>query len=123
MIEFIKHIENNIIGRPNNIINFVRNNSFPILNRFHNNFPSPTFTDKLVLEWLRITKRFINNYPNTLTTNADKSSVTVALDKDACVSKIEEILSDINTYAIVNKDPSKKLTQDLRTLLVKWKRD
>ena len=36
---------------------------------------------------------------------------------------MEEILSDTNTYASVNKDPSKKLTQNLRTLLVRWKRD
>lgn len=27
LIEFIKHIENNVVGRPSNIINFVRNNS------------------------------------------------------------------------------------------------
>ena len=59
LIEFIKHIENNITGRPNNIINFVRNNSLPILNRFHNNFPSPTSTDKLILDWLRTTKSLL----------------------------------------------------------------
>ena len=122
MIEFIKHIENNITG-PNNIINFVRNNSLPILNRFHNNFPSPTSTDKLILEWLRTTKSFINNHPNILITNADKGNITVALDKDAYVSRMEEILSDTSTYAFVNKDPSKKLTRDLRTFLVRWRRD
>ncbi|KAG5335552.1 GT2D2 protein, partial [Acromyrmex charruanus] len=36
---------------------------------------------------------------------------------------MEEILSDTNTYAFVNKDPSKKLTRDLHTFLVRWKRD
>ena len=36
---------------------------------------------------------------------------------------MEEILSDTNTYAFINKDPSKKLTQDLHTLLMRWKRD
>ena len=36
---------------------------------------------------------------------------------------MEEILLDTNTYVIVNKDPSRKLTQDLRTLLVRWRRD
>ena len=123
LIEFIKHIENNIIGRANNIINFVRNNSLPILNRFHNNFPSPTSTDKLILEWLRTIKSFINNHLNILNTNADKGNITVALDKNAYVSKMEEILSDTNTYAFVNKDPNKKLTRDLRTFLVRWKRD
>ncbi|KAG5316448.1 SETMR methyltransferase, partial [Acromyrmex insinuator] len=59
-------------------------------NRFHNNFPSPNFTGKQILDILQ---------------------------------KMEKILSDTNTYEIVNKDPIKKLTQDLRTLLVRWKRD
>ena len=36
LIEFIKNVENNIIGRRNNIINFVRNNTVSILERFQN---------------------------------------------------------------------------------------
>lgn len=106
LIEFIKHIQNNISG-PKNIINFVRNNSISILNRFHNNFPSPNFAEKQISEWLHVINRFINDHPNILITNADKVSGTV-LDKDS--SKMEEILSDTNTYEIINKDPSKKLT-------------
>ena len=54
LIEFINHIENYISGRPKNIINFVRNNSISILNRFNNNFPSLNFTDKRVLKWLYV---------------------------------------------------------------------
>jgi len=65
------------------------------------------------------TNRFINDRPNVLITNADKGSVTVVLDKDAYVSKMKEILSDINTCEIVNKDLIKKLTQDLHKLLVR----
>ncbi|KYN26736.1 hypothetical protein ALC57_03888 [Trachymyrmex cornetzi] len=36
---------------------------------------------------------------------------------------MEEILSDSNTYEVPAKDPIRKLTQDLRALLVRWKRD
>ena len=78
LVEFIKHIENGITDRPKNIVNFVRNNSIPILNRFYNNFPSFSFSDKLILEWLYLIKKFINDYPNLLITNADKGNVTIA---------------------------------------------
>ena len=72
---------------------------------------------------MRITKRFINDHPNILITNADKGNVTVALNKDSYVSRMEEILSDTSTYALVDKDPSTKLTRDLRAFLVGWRRD
>ncbi|KYN10452.1 hypothetical protein ALC57_17413 [Trachymyrmex cornetzi] len=123
LIEFIKQIENNIIGRLKNIINFVRNNSISILNRFQNNFPSPNFFDKQISNWLHITNKFINNHPNILITNADKGNVTVVLDKDTYITKMEEILSDSNTYEVIARDPIRRLTQDLRALLVRWKRD
>ncbi|XP_018308772.1 uncharacterized protein [Mycetomoellerius zeteki] len=34
---------------------------------------------------------------------------------------MEEILSDKDTYEIINKDPTKKVTSELRSLLVRWK--
>ncbi|XP_018399364.1 PREDICTED: uncharacterized protein LOC108777067, partial [Cyphomyrmex costatus] len=35
---------------------------------------------------------------------------------------MEIMLSDINTYEIINKDPVKKLTNDLRDILLRWKK-
>jgi len=48
-------------------------------------------------------------------------NVTVALDKNIYISKMEEILSDVDSYQRIRylsriskkKDPIKKLTQDL----------
>ncbi|KYN07871.1 hypothetical protein ALC62_01155 [Cyphomyrmex costatus] len=121
LVEFIKQIESNIIVRHNNIINFVRNNFIPILNRLNNNFPSSNVTEKHILEWLSKTKKFINEHHNLLITNADKGNVTVFLDRNTYLSKMEDILSDRDTYEIIDRDPTKKLTQDLRALLVRWK--
>ena len=56
-----------------------------------------------------------------LITNADKNNVTIVLDKDSYISKVEGILSDVDTYSIISRDPTKKLTQDLRMLLIRWK--
>ncbi|KYQ47789.1 hypothetical protein ALC60_13178 [Trachymyrmex zeteki] len=122
LIEFIKHIENNLNGRPKNIINFVRNNSVPILNSFQNNFPSLKFTGKLNLQWLHVTKKFINNHQND---HLDQKVPGIHSEnskyKDVYISNMEVILSDTDTYRLIDKDPIKKLTQDLRALLVRWK--
>jgi len=36
---------------------------------------------------------------------------------------MEEMLSEKNTYDKVKKDPIKKMTSDLRSLLVRWKKN
>ena len=59
-----------------------------------------------------LTKRLLrfNNSPHYTTAFVEQKKNVC---KDAYVSKMEKILSDTNTYEIVNKDPIKKLTQDL----------
>jgi len=47
----------------------------------------------------------------------------VALEKNDYVQKMEDMLSDENTYTVIQKDPLKKLTTDRRSLLVRWKRE
>ena len=117
LVEFIKYIENGITGRSKNIINFVRNNSIPILNKFYNNFPFPSFNDRIILKWLHLTKIFINDHSNLLI--ADKGNVTVILDKDLYISKMEEVLSNVDIYSI-NTFSYEKVDTGL-TLLTRWK--
>ena len=59
-----------------------RNNSIPILNKFYNNFPSPNSIEKKISEWLYLTKKFINDHPDILITNTDKSNVTFYSQKE-----------------------------------------
>ncbi|KAG5305534.1 MARF GTPase, partial [Acromyrmex insinuator] len=58
-------------------------------------------------------KKFINDHLNILITNANKGNITIVLNKDSYILKMEEILSDVDTYTIINKDSTKKLIQDL----------
>ncbi|KYN37533.1 hypothetical protein ALC56_08095 [Trachymyrmex septentrionalis] len=52
---------------------------------------------------------------------ADKDNVTVVLNRADYVHKMEVILSDINTYQRITRDPTKKLTSDLLAFLLDGK--
>ncbi|XP_018364727.1 PREDICTED: uncharacterized protein LOC108762292, partial [Trachymyrmex cornetzi] len=121
LVEFIKHIESNINGRPNNVINFFRNNSIPLLDKLKNEFPRLDYKDKLLSQWLKTSREFVKNHPEVLITIADKGNVTVALNRIDYISKMENMLSDTDTYERVEKDPTKKIICEVR-LLVRWKR-
>jgi len=54
-------------------------------------------------------------------TRADKENVMVALDRQVYISRINEMLQDVNTYEVVERDPTKRMVMSLRALLVSWK--
>jgi len=43
------------------------------------------------------------------------------LDKENYLNIIEEVLNDTDTYIKINKDPTRKLTSDIRKVLARWK--
>ncbi|KYN35720.1 hypothetical protein ALC56_09920 [Trachymyrmex septentrionalis] len=92
----------------------VTNYLIPILN---NIISSPIFTsptDKLLLKMESDTRIFVSAHPNIIFTHADKGNVTVALDKDAYLNKMITLLSDVDTYVLINKDPIKKLMKSIK---------
>jgi len=70
---------------------------------------------------MKITNKFVKNNPNIIFTRADKGNITVALDKTEYLNKIDNMLNDTKTYSVTNKDPIKKLTKEIRELLIGWK--
>jgi len=78
-------------------------------------------TDIQIIDLIKITNKFIKNNPNIIFTRADKGNITVAL-KTEYLNKIEEILNDTETYEKINKDPTKKLTNEIRKVLTIWKK-
>jgi len=77
--------------------------------------------DKKIITLLESTKKFLKNNPNILFTRADKGSITVALDKNDYINKIDNMLNDTDTYTKINKNPTKKLINDIRVMLAGWK--
>jgi len=123
VVEFIKNIEKNISKLNDDICHSIRNDSLPILNKFNNFNPRSNRYNNLINHWSASTKEFTKNNPDLLFTKADKGNVTVVLEKNDYVRRIEDMLSDANTYTVIHKDLLKKLTTDTRSLLVRWKRE
>lgn len=99
----------------------VRNRSVNIINSLPN-YSTPKCEFNTHLNGLvSITRDFLQYNDNFIVTRADKGNITVALDKDVYFSRIEKLLKDNNTYPVVKKDPTKKLTLCLRDLLKRWK--
>ena len=120
-MEFIKNVENNIRKLPVASQTCVRNRSAPIINRL----PSYSFPHSYALEELNrlasATSSFLKENPNLILTRADKGNVTVALNRDDYIQKMEALLNDRETYTVVRRDPSKTITSNLRDLLSRWK--
>jgi len=116
-LDLIKNIENSIeklnktskIEARNKIIAIIEN-----MNNIHN----LNKTDRTLLNWFSLTKKFVKDNNNLIITRADKGNTTVVIDKIDYKQKMLTMLSDTNTYKIIKKDLSRKITEDLRTLLV-----
>jgi len=67
-----------------------------------------------------VTKQFCRNNKNIIFTKADKGNITVALDREVYISKVEELLNDVNTYTVVKRNPIKFIENNLNNLLKKW---
>jgi len=56
----------------------------------------------ILVKWLiflkNLTRNFYKNNPNIIFTKADKDNVTVTMNRDEYISKIEIMLQDKNTY-------------------------
>ena len=73
------------------------------------------------MKWISVTNGFVKEHTNILFTRADKGNITVAMDKDEYTRKMELMLADSKTYALVDGDPCKKIISDKKQLLNRWK--
>jgi len=76
--------------------------------------------DSRINNLLKITSKFVKNNPDIIYTTADKG-ITVALNRIEYMTKLENMLSDSETYDQIKKDPVKKIIKDIRTVLTGWK--
>jgi len=54
-------------------------------------------------------------------TRADKGNITVAMDKEDYKGKMNLLLTDTKIYVMVEKDPTRKIIESLKILLLRWK--
>jgi len=116
----IKHIESSFSRlQNNNCINKFRNQIFSFINSLNNIDKSRTDIESTLITANQTTKKFIKNNPEVLFTRADKGNTVVALDRSDYISKMENSLSDTNTYTVVPRNPA-NILNNLKDLLKHW---
>jgi len=115
--EIIKSVESNIKKFPPATHNVIRNRSISIINNLTSFSPQRNPIDNHIMKLKKYTQQFLKNNSNVILTRADKGNITVALDKDNYVNKINDMLSDNSIYTKVKKDPMKSIIGSLRKIL------
>jgi len=115
--EYIKDIESNSTFQNSNKQSLIRNIAIPQFYKFLKNTQPRNQWDDNIMYKLKITNQFCKNNKNIIFTRADKGNITVALDKDSYLQKIEELLKDDNTYTSVTKNPIHPIEKNLNCLL------
>jgi len=121
IIEMIKNIENNIKKLNLDIQSNIRNYSLQIIKKLFNKCAQTKKIYEKMSCMMKSTKQFIKNQPNLILTRADKGNVTVALDENEYILKIESMLQDQETYINIKNNPMNKITNLARGLLTRWK--
>ena len=107
--EFIKHIESNIFNLDERTKNLIRKDIIPVLNRIKYSSPN-SLVDSKIKQGLKELNVFLKNNPGLLITKADKGNTTVIMTFKNYLEKMHDVLHDKDTYRLIDKDPTKKLT-------------
>lgn len=82
-----------------------------------------TTIDALLNVFHLATQSFMKDHPDLLVLNADKSKVTVLMDKKDYVSKINALLADTKTYLKLNRgDPTLCVQRKCNTIISRWQK-
>jgi len=118
--EFIKDIESNMTAHKINNQFLIRNTAIPQFHKFLKNKSPRNIINENLLYMEHITKQFCRDNHNLIFSKADKGNITVVLDKEHYINEMNDLLKDINTYMIVNKNPIKSIERDLNNFLKVW---
>jgi len=111
--EFIKDIESNMTAHKINNRFLIRNTVIPQFHKFLKNNPSKNIINENLLHMQHIAQLFCRNI---IFTKADEGNITVALDKEHYINKMNELFKDVNTY-MIKKNPIRSIERDLNNFL------
>jgi len=100
--------------------NAIHNTTIPFFHRLVHKKISVNKIERTLIELKNITVKFCKNNPNVIFTRADKGNVTVAMNKDEYIKKMEIMLQDPNTYVMIKKNPMKSIEKNLNNIKKKW---
>jgi len=121
--EIMKNLENNSCKINFDTFEAIRNRTISILNNHTPNHSIANLNIKKISQIQKTTKEFTKNNPQIIFTRADKGNMTVALDQTQYKRTMSLMLQDRDTYDIINKDPTRTLTNKVREILTRWSKN
>lgn len=118
----MKNIESNLYKLDPEISSNIRSLPVQTLNSFLSSSSFFSKIDSRLLCLTKIIKKFLSDHPDLIITKMNKGNMTVALDQDDYFNKMYNLLSDKDTYTMMNCDPTKKITNKLKDLLQHWRK-
>jgi len=100
IIDFIKHLESNLKRMHPDISTEIRSRVFHFINKYLSSPPSLSSIEHRLIHMASLAHTFLNDHPNLLITKADKGNVTVVLDRDLYLEKMNNLLVDPDTYPV-----------------------
>lgn len=123
MNNIICDVETAITKFPDNVKHEARNNFINILTNFatmSKQTKTLTLEETKFLKNNQKTKTFLKDHPELLVTKADKSNVTVIIQKDIYIQKMNDLLNDQRTYIKIKKFSTEKIKSNLNSMVTKW---
>ena len=100
----------------------ISNHSFPVLNNLASRSLHCTEVGRSSSQLAKDTKIFLRDMNDRIIfTRVDKGNATVALDRQVCISRVE-MLQNVNTYEVVERDPTRRMITGLCALLINWEK-
>ena len=79
--------------------------------------------DRIIIDLFDETRELVEKHKNLIMiTKADKGNASVVFDKQKYIEQSESLLSDNNTYTVINEDFTTKYQNKFNTLFKAWHR-
>lgn len=118
-LDIIKCVESKLMNHNINRVE-ARNLTLSLVEKF---VKRPIVLNDIELDLIqaeKLTKNFLKHNNNIIITRADKGNVTVAI-RISYMEKMNNLLFDMDTYNVVNRDPTNQITTALNDTLRSWK--
>jgi len=119
VLNVIKNFESSNYKFPENSLDKLRAILINLIGKHLYSSRHINYIDSYLLKEFNACKRFLKD-KDELLTKADKGQITVILDKQIYINKMNRILSDDSTYKLIKKDPLRMITNKMNNMLKLW---
>ena len=108
IFEIVKELEANLIKFPEKCHDELRHRILSISSKYLKKSTHNSDLDKSIEKGIKLKREFLKNNKELLVTKADKGNITVILNKQNYLDKMQNLLDDSSTYEKIDLDPLQK---------------